>query len=165
MWIVMCILMHIKALHYIIPLMDVQTANVIACSTICSWLDYCNSLLVSVTAHNIERLQQTRNNAKQVVCRTTRYTSPKLLLKHYTSPKLLLKQLHWLPVWQFIRYKIGYILSIPIRNATLYSRIAICLPKKCSTKNFGSEQVGCTHYFQWECSIQWSFPQHLHYFD
>jgi len=52
-----------------------QTANGIACSTIGSCLDYCNSLLARTSAHNIARLQEPHNIAVKVVCRARRYAS------------------------------------------------------------------------------------------
>jgi len=67
-----------KPLRHIRPFLDVQTANVIACSTIGSRLDYCNSLPAGVKSHNIAQMQ---NNAVKVVCCATGNTIPKPLLK------------------------------------------------------------------------------------
>jgi len=45
--------LHTKALCHIRPFFDVQTANATACSASVLRLDYSNSLLAGVTAHNI----------------------------------------------------------------------------------------------------------------
>jgi len=58
----------------------VQDTNASTPSTIGSCLDYCNSLLVGITAHNIARLQRAQKNTAKVVCHATRYTCPKPLL-------------------------------------------------------------------------------------
>jgi len=50
---------------------DVQAANDTGRSTIVSSLDYCNSLLAGVTAHNIGRLQRALNSAVTAVSHTT----------------------------------------------------------------------------------------------
>jgi len=60
------------------PFLDMKNVNAIACCTIGSRLDYCNSLLAGVMVHNIARLQ---NNAATVVCRATSYTNPNPLPK------------------------------------------------------------------------------------
>ena len=44
-------------------------ANVVACSIVCNRLNYCNSVLYGITAHNIDRLQRVQNSFARVVCR------------------------------------------------------------------------------------------------
>ena len=53
---------HVRALCHIRPLMTKETANVVACSIVCSRLDYCNSVLYGITAHNIGHLQRMQNS-------------------------------------------------------------------------------------------------------
>jgi Reverse transcriptase (RNA-dependent DNA polymerase)/Endonuclease-reverse transcriptase len=88
---------HTRALRHIRPLLDTDTANAIACSSVGSRLDYCNSLLAGISSHNIMRLQRAQNNAARAVCRASRRCS--------VTP--LLRQLHWLPVAQRIDYKVA----------------------------------------------------------
>ena len=88
---------HIKALRHIRPLLDLETANTIACSSVLSRLDYCNSLLAGTTAHNISRLQRIQNNAAKVVCQSMRRD----------SPSVAMQRLHWLPIKQRIDYKVA----------------------------------------------------------
>ena len=72
-------------------------ANVVACSIVCSRLNYCNSILYSITAHNIDRLQRVQNSLARVVCRAP-----------YRSSAILLRQsLHWLPIEARITFKIA----------------------------------------------------------
>ena len=47
----------IRTLCHIRPLVDQDTANTIACSLVCTRLDYCNAILYGVTKQNIDRLQ------------------------------------------------------------------------------------------------------------
>lgn len=93
--------LQIRALTHIRPLLDVETANGLACSSISSRLDYCNSLLAGTSAHNIARLQRIQNKAARVVCRAARRD----------SSVVLLKRLHWLPVKQRIDYKVALLTS------------------------------------------------------
>ena len=60
--------LHTRALSHILPLLDMQTANALACSVVGSRLDYCNSLLAGDSAHKIGRLQRTQNHAAKAVC-------------------------------------------------------------------------------------------------
>jgi hypothetical protein len=87
--------LQIKALRHIRPLLDLSTANALACSAIVSRLDYCNAVLTGSNAHNLSRLQRVQNHAAKVVCQSSRSDS---------ASKSLAK-LHWLPVKQRIEYK------------------------------------------------------------
>jgi Reverse transcriptase (RNA-dependent DNA polymerase) len=86
---------HIRALRHIRPVLDHETANRLACSIVNTRLDYCNSLLMGTSAHNIAMLQRVQNSLARVVCNSTRRTSSMLLLEN----------LHWLPIKQRITYK------------------------------------------------------------
>jgi len=90
---------HIQALRHIRPVLDLKSANVLACSTILSKLDYCNSVLAGVSQRNLFRLQRVQNSAARLVCDA----------KCRDSSLPLLKQLHWLPVVDTIDFKIAWI--------------------------------------------------------
>ena len=49
---------HLRALRHIRPLITRDAANTIACSIVCSRLDYCNTILYGVSDYNISRLQR-----------------------------------------------------------------------------------------------------------
>ena len=66
-----------------------QDASVLVASAlVSSWLDYCNSLFMSLSKFNLRKLQCIQNSAARIVSNTSRYTS--------ATP--VLKKLHWLPV-------------------------------------------------------------------
>ena len=90
---------HIQALRHIRSVLDQKSANTLACSTILSKLDYCNSLLSGVSQQNIIRLQRIQNSAARVVC----------AVKGRDTALPLLKKLHWLPVSERIDFKIALI--------------------------------------------------------
>ena len=89
--------LQIKALRHIRPLLDVPTANAIACSAINSRLDYCNSLFAGMSMHNVHRLQRLQNATIKIVGNAGRNDSPSTLLYRF----------HWLPVRQRIDYKVA----------------------------------------------------------
>ena len=71
----------------------------IAASVVSSRLDYCNSLLVKTTEHNLKRLQSVQNSLARVVSQAP-----------WSVPSLdLLRGLHWLPIRQRIHYKTALI--------------------------------------------------------
>ena len=67
--------------------------------TVCSRLDYCNSLLHNISKKNIQKLQRIQNNLTRVVLKAPRWT----------SPESMLASLHWLPVAYRIQYKLAII--------------------------------------------------------
>ena len=88
---------HIRALRHIRPMLDLKTANTIACSTVLSRLDYCNSVLAGISNHNLTRLQRVQNSLARATC----------IKPWHHSAAQLLQDLHWLPVRQRIDYKIA----------------------------------------------------------
>jgi len=125
--------MQTKALRHIRPFLDIQTANTIACSTILSRLDYCNSILSGISSHNIARLQRAQNNAVKVVCAASR---------HVSSKSLLLK-LHWLPVQQRIHFKVALLTFKTLEYNTpsyLRSLLSVYEPTR-SLRSSGQNQL------------------------
>ena len=64
---------------------------------ITSRLDWCNSLYYDITDELMRRLQSVQNAAARLITGTRRCD--------HISPYVL-RQLHWLPVWQRVNYKI-----------------------------------------------------------
>ena len=89
----------IRALRHIRPMLDRNVANTVACSIVCTRLDYCNSLLFGISVKNIQRLQRVQNTLARVVAGTRRYD----------HIKPVLRELHWLPVAQCVQYKVALI--------------------------------------------------------
>ena len=86
---------HTRALRQIRPFLTVESSNMVASAIVGSRLDYCNSLLNSVTDFNIRRLQTVQNNLARVVMQAARSCSITQLREY----------LHWLPVRERIRHK------------------------------------------------------------
>jgi len=88
-----CIVRHIRSSP------TPQAAGMIACSLINTRLDYCNSLPVNNTTHNIIRLQRVQNNlARVVLCKNRR-----------TSVAPLIHDLLWLRINKRIQYKLDIV--------------------------------------------------------
>jgi hypothetical protein len=85
-----------EALRHIRKSITREIANTIACSLISSRLDYCNSLLVGVSALNLDKLQRIQNRAACTVASVNR---------RQQSTRDLLTELHWLPVRFPVEYK------------------------------------------------------------
>ena len=88
-------------------------------SCVLSRLDYCNSLLMGADKKVIQPLQRVQNSAARLIFRAP--------FRQPTTP--LLYQLHWLPVSERIKYKIGCI-CFHVVNGTSPSYIADILPLK-----------------------------------
>lgn len=86
---------HLRAFAHIRSYLSLSSANLVASSIVSSRLDYCNSLLNGLSAHNIQRLQCVQNRAARIV----------LGVGHRVSAEPLLRKLHWLPVAKRIQYK------------------------------------------------------------
>lgn len=65
-----------------------------------SRLDYCNELLAGAPELQLDKLQMLQNRAARLV---TRPRAPRGLAVHITP---ILQNLHWLPVWQRVTYKL-----------------------------------------------------------
>ena len=77
-------------------ILDIPTTTRLCLSLCISHLDYCNSLLYSLPDSTLNRLQRVQNMCAHLVLRRTKRDS-------ITE---CLKELHWLPIWQRIAYKI-----------------------------------------------------------
>ena len=90
---------HLRALRHIRRWISDDTAKSIACATVAGRLDYCNSVLVGVSAANISKLQRVQNSLARIVVGSKR-------CDHITP---VLAELHWLPVKYRIQYKLALI--------------------------------------------------------
>ena len=85
---------------------DISVENVIAGSCI----DYCNSLLFIVPNTQVKKLQSIQNSLARVVTLTPRYTvCPITKAYKYPRSTKTLRDLHWLPVWSRLHFKINLI--------------------------------------------------------
>ena len=99
----------IRILRQIRPILDINTAIILANSLVSSRLDYCNSLLFNLPASSIDRLQRVQNSLARLVL-------PYFRRRDHITPALL--KLHWLPIKQRIIFKnalphIQYHLHVP----------------------------------------------------
>ena len=78
--------------------LDQRTAEKLVHAFVSSRLDYCNSLLSGLPAHQLNRLQRVQNCAARLI-----YGTRARLSLHITP---ILHELHWLPVTQRIIFKI-----------------------------------------------------------
>ena len=85
-----------KRIQSIRHLLDAKTTESLCLSLCVSHLDYCNSLLYGLPAVTINKLQRVQNMCAWLVLRKAKYD----------SASDCLKGLHWLPVKQWIAYKI-----------------------------------------------------------
>ena len=102
---------HIRALRHTCNLIDRDTANTIACSIVCSRLDYCNAILYGVTEFSISRLQRVQNPLTRTVGTEPHRASCAGLRRslHWLRCTCagLRRSLHWLPVKECITYKVA----------------------------------------------------------
>ena len=78
-------------------MLTLDTAKTIAASIVGSRLDYCNGVLYSVSQSNIDRLQRVQNVLARVVVQ-----APSTI-----SSMDIRRELHWLPVYYCISYKLS----------------------------------------------------------
>ena len=90
---------HARDLYRICPLLDLNTSVLLANALVCSRLDYCNSLFLSLTDFELRRLQLVQNSLCRVVTLSSKYS--------HITPQL--KKLHWLPNKYRTQFKIGLI--------------------------------------------------------
>ena len=79
--------------------LDTESVKKLVVSLVLSRLDYCNSLLVGITAEKLTKLQRAQNSAARLVLEAS---------KQESSTNMLIT-LHWLPVRARIEYKIATI--------------------------------------------------------
>jgi len=89
---------HICQLRQARSSLDTKSATILANALVNSKLDYCNSLLYSLPATILNRLQRVQNSLARVVIPTTGYN---------THIKPILHKLHWLPISERITFKIA----------------------------------------------------------
>ena len=86
---------HLHDLRRIRKFLSVETAILLANAMVCSFLDYCNSLLYGVSKSNIAKLQRDQNALCSIIFRLDK-------MSHVTP---FLKKLHWLPIQHRILFK------------------------------------------------------------
>ncbi|XP_072021468.1 uncharacterized protein [Amphiura filiformis] len=86
---------HLRNINRIRRFIDKDTCEQAVRALITSRLDYCNSLLINITAKDIQKLQKIQNRSGRLIFRASR--------RENTSP--LIQELHWLPVKQRIIFK------------------------------------------------------------
>src|SRR6188768_1495513 len=90
----------IRQLRQIRSSLTQTTAIQLANALVSSKLDHCNSLLYQLPETSLQRLQRIQNSLARVVIPSTKFHD------HITP---VLKKLHWLPIQQRIKFKIGVI--------------------------------------------------------
>ena len=88
---------HIRDFAKIRRYLDNSTAIAVANALVGSRLDYCNSLLNSISKYDLKRLNSIQYSLCRIVQRTSRFS------REHMSPHL--KSLHWLPVKQRIKFQ------------------------------------------------------------
>ena len=89
--------LELRKLGQIRSYLDIDSTKTLACAFILSRIDYCNSLLINVSEHNLNKLQMVQNNATRLIYKVSK--------REHVTP--LLHELHWLPVRARIEYKIA----------------------------------------------------------
>ena len=90
---------HARNLYRIRSLLDLYTSVLLANALVSSRLDYCNLLLLSLTAFELRRLRLVQSSLCRVVTHSSKFS--------HITPQL--KKLHWLPVRYWVQFKIGLI--------------------------------------------------------
>jgi len=90
---------------------------------ISSRLDYCNSLQYGISDILLRRLQAVQNAAARLVTGTRR-------CDHIIISPHILQQLHWLPAWQPVEFKLAVLVHKALNNLAppYLSEIACSLP-------------------------------------
>ena len=88
---------HIRNLRRLRKHLSLPISTTIANAQVCSKLDYCNSLLYGISAHDMGWLQRVQNCLSRVVTKSPRFT----------SSLSLLHTLHWLPIYYRIKFKLA----------------------------------------------------------
>ena len=88
--------LYLRGIARVRSCLDQHTAETIVHALVSTRLDYCNSLLFGISGYLLQRLQRVQNFAARVVCQLKR-------VNHITP---ILRQLHWLPVYKRIDFKV-----------------------------------------------------------
>jgi hypothetical protein len=91
----------------------------LANALVSSRLDYCNSLLTGINKSNILKLQRVQNSLARAITNTSKY-------EHITP---VLKSLHWLPVQQRIRFKLGLIVYKTLNSSQPQYLKSVLIPQ------------------------------------
>lgn len=110
---------HMRGIRHIRHYLDIETLKKAVMTLVISRLDYANSLLAGITNSGLHRLQVAQNCAARLVTST-----PKT--DHITP---ILYTLHWLPVYQRIKYKGLYIVYRCLNDPAMPSYLT-CLFSK-----------------------------------
>ena len=87
---------HLRNIGHIRKFLTVDATKALVNALVTFRLDYCNALLIGVPNTVLSKLQRVQNTAARIVTRTPRWN-------HITP---VLKDLHWLPVYYRIKFKI-----------------------------------------------------------
>ena len=85
----------VQRLKLIRPLLNQETATILALGAIISHLDYANALLIGLPDCEIKKLQRVQNITDRIATQDTSVTT-----------RTLLRTLHWLPIRLRIKFKI-----------------------------------------------------------
>ena len=97
---------HLKNIHCWKTFLTQETLITVVQAYVASRIDYCNTLLWSISDYNINRLPRMQNSAAHIVTKTRKY--------YHIIP--ILQNLHWLPVRQRIYFKILLIIYKSIND-------------------------------------------------
>jgi len=114
---------HTRALRHIRHMLPLNFASTLSCSVVASRLDYCNSILVNTSPHNILRLQRLQNKLARVVSEV----GPR------TDSLPLLSKLHWLPIRDRITFKCACLTHRSLQDdapAYLHSTLTPYVPNR-----------------------------------
>ena len=86
----------LKNIARICSLLTPEAAKIIVQGLVISKLDYCNTLLLGTSGHQLSRLQMIQNMGCRVISN----------LKKHDHVSNAMKELHWLKVQEWIQYKV-----------------------------------------------------------
>ena len=104
----------LRRISKIRPFLSTEATNRLCVSLILSRLDYCNSLLVGLPEGRVARLQAIQNCAARLVCRKSKRS----------SARCLLRKLHWLPVKARIDCKLAVLCFTCLTNECMPSYLS-----------------------------------------
>ena len=119
-----------RALSHIRHLLPTQVAHTLACSIVCSRIDYCNAVLQHAPKSALSKLQRVQNNLARIVLSAPRRT--------HAPP--LLYQFHWLPVESRITYKLA-LLTFKIRTQSTPRYLYDLLVDRCCVRSTRSSDM------------------------